>query len=129
MKRSSMRHCVVLAALVIALGSVHLTRAAVADGKSLPSGTYMIRATDDEPKPAAGQSQNAECWIEFVKGGKVVGREVATIVSADDMKTMAKGARPKANSSRVEMLRGGDYVRVWINKDQTNYLINLPVAK
>jgi hypothetical protein len=124
-----MKQFAVLAALVVVLGSVHLTRAAVADGKSLPSGTYMIRATDDEPKPATGQSQNAERWIEFVKGGKVVGREVATIVSADDMKAMAKGARPKANSSRVETLKGGDYVRVWINKDNMNYLINLPAAK
>src|SRR5450759_1294635 len=124
-----MKQFAVLATLIVALGSVHLTRAAVADGKSLPSGTYMIRATDDEPKPATGQSQNAERWIEFVKGGKVVGREVATIVSAEDMKTMAKAARPKANSSRVETLKGDDYVRIWINKGNTNYLINLPVAK
>jgi hypothetical protein len=124
-----MKQFAVLAALIVALGSIHLTRAAVADGKSLPSGTYMIRATDDEPKPAAGQSQNAERWVEFVKGGKVVGREVATIVSADDMKTMAKAGHPKANSSRVEMLKGGDYLRIWINRNSTNYLINLPVAK
>jgi hypothetical protein len=124
-----MKQSVALVALVVALGTVHLTRAAVADGKSLPRGTYMIRATDDEPKPATGQSQNAERWIESVQGGKVVGREVATIVSADGMKTMAKGARPKANSSRVETLKGDDYVRVWINRDNTNYLINLPVAK
>ena len=124
-----MKQFAVLAALVVVLGSVHLTRAAVADGKALPSGIYTVRATDDEPKPATGQSQNAERWIEFVKGGKVVGREVATVVSGDDMKTMAKAARPKANSSRVDTLKGGDYVRVWINRNNTNYLINLPVAK
>jgi len=124
-----MKQYAVLATLIIVLGSVHLTRAAIADGKPLPGGTYTIRATDDEPKPAIGQSQNAERWIEFVKGGKVVGREVATVVSADDMKAMAKAARPKANASRVETLKGGDYVRIWINKDNTNYLINLPVAK
>jgi hypothetical protein len=124
-----MKHYAVFAALVIALGSVHLTRSAVADGKTLPSGTYVVRATDDEPKPGAGQLQTAERWVEFVRGGKVVGREVASIVTADDMKTMAKGARPKANSSAVELLKGGDYLRVWINKGNTNYLINLPVGK
>lgn len=124
-----MKQFAVLATLVVALGSVHLTRAAMADGKPLSAGTYAIRATDEEPKPAVGQSANAERWVEFVKGGKVVGREVATIVSAEDMKTMAKGARPQANSSRVETLKGDDYVRIWINKGNTNYLINLPVAK
>ena len=124
-----MKQSLALVALIVTLGSVHLTHGAVADGKPLPGGTYVIRATDDEPKPAAGQSQNAERWVEFVKGGKVVGREVASIVSADDMKAMAKGARPKANSSLVQTLKGGDYLRVWVNKDNTNYLINLPVAK
>jgi len=124
-----MKQFAVFAALIVSLGSVHLTRAAIADGKPLPGGTYTIRATEDEPKPAAGQTQSAERWVEFVKGGKVVGREVATIVSADDMKTMAKAARPGANASRVDTLKGGDYLRIWINKGGTNYLINLPVAK
>ena len=30
------------------------------------------------------------------------------------------------NSSSVEMLKGGDFLRVWINKGGTNYLINMP---
>ena len=77
-----MKHLALVVTAVVALGSVHLTRAALADGKPLASGTYQIRTTGDEPKPAAGQSANAEQWIEFLKGGKVVGREVATVVSA-----------------------------------------------
>jgi len=124
-----MKHLALVVTAVVALGSVHLTRAAVADGKPLASGTYQIRTTDNEPKPAAGQSANAEQWIEFLKGGKVVGREVATVISASDMKTIAKGPTPRTNGSRVDALKGGDYVRVWMNKGNTNYLINLPLAK
>src|SRR6266849_10381306 len=73
-----------------ALGSVRLTHAVIADGKPLAAGLYQIRLTDDEPKPAVGQSPNSERWIEFVKGGKVVAREVATVVSATDIDTIAK---------------------------------------
>jgi hypothetical protein len=28
----------------------------------------------------------------------------------------------------VDVLKEGDYVRVWINRDGTHYLIHLPVA-
>jgi hypothetical protein len=124
-----MKHLTLVVTAVVALGSAHLTRAVVADGKPLASGTYQIRTTDDEPKPAIGQSANAERWIEFLKGGKVVGREVATVISAIDMKTIVKGPTPPRNGSRVDTLKGGDYVRVWVNKGDTNYLINLPLAK
>jgi len=29
---------------------------------------------------------------------------------------------------RVDMLKGNDYVRVWINRAGTNYIIHLPPA-
>jgi hypothetical protein len=29
----------------------------------------------------------------------------------------------------VDALKGGDYIRVWINSGGTNYLINLPPAQ
>jgi hypothetical protein len=108
------------------LGTVHIAKALMADGKRLPAGTYQVRLTTDEPKAAAGQSPAAERYVEFVKGGKVAGREVASVVSADDIKAIAKGARPKPGTSQVEMLKGGDFWRVWINKGGTNYIINLP---
>jgi hypothetical protein len=53
---------------------------------------------------------------------------VATVISSVDMATMAKYRKPTANSSRVETLRGADYLRVWINRSGTNYLIHLPPA-
>jgi hypothetical protein len=31
-------------------------------------------------------------------------------------------------SSRVEMLKGGEYLRVWVNRGGHNYLLHLPPA-
>ena len=110
------------------LGTVHLAKNVLADGKRLAAGTYQVRLSGDEVKPAAGQSPEAERWVEFVHGGKVVGREIASVVSAEDIASVAKGRKPKANGSSVEMLKGGDYWRVWISKGGSHYIINLPPA-
>jgi len=110
------------------LGTVHLPKQVLADGKPLPPGTYQVRLAPDEPKPAVGQSPDAEHYVEFVKGGKVVTREVATVISAADIDKIAKGRRPKTNSAVVELLKGGKYWRVWINHGGMNYLINMPPA-
>jgi len=110
------------------LGTVHLAKKVMADGKPLAAGTYQVRLTTDEPKPGVGQSPDGEKWIEFVKSGKVAGREVATVISSADIGKIAKGKKPGANSSSVELLKGGDYYRVWINKGGNNYLINLPTS-
>ena len=109
-----------------ALGSVTLPRRVMADGKPLAAGTYQIRLTGDEAKPAAGQSPNAERYVEFLRGGQVVAREVATIVPAADIASVAKGGKPGNGAARVEMLKGDDYLRVWINRGGQNYLIHLP---
>jgi len=110
------------------LGSVTLSKKVMADGQPLAPGTYQVRLTSDAPKPGVGQSPDAEKYVEFVKGGKVAGREVATVVNNTDINTIAKGKKPAAGSSKVELLKGNDYVRVWINRGGTHYIINMPVA-
>src|SRR4249919_3993563 len=110
--------------LTVTLGAVHLTRAVTADGQPLPAGTYQLRLTDETPRPGVGQTAASERWVEFVKGGKVVAREVASTMSDAEIAEHVKGPRPNANGVRLDTLKGGDYVRVWINKDKTNYLIN-----
>jgi len=110
------------------IGSVTLTRKVLADGQPLAPGTYQVRLSSDQPKPVVGQSPDSERYVEFVRAGKVVGREVATVISSADMATMAKYRKPAANSSKVETLKGADYLRVWINRSGTNYLIHLPPA-
>jgi len=58
-----------------------------------------------------------------------VAREVATVVSEADIKQILDSPRrPAPNSSRVETLKGDDYVRVWINRAGNNYIIHLPAV-
>ena len=109
------------------LGSVRLPKAVKADGKTLPAGTYQVRLTAQQATPdAKGQTAPAERWVEFVKGGKVVGREVVTIVPQAEIALVQKDSPPAKNGSKVETLKGGDYVRVWINRGGNYYLIHLP---
>jgi len=110
------------------LGTVTLNRRVMADGKPLAPGTYQVRLTGETPKPGVGQSPDGERYIEFVRGGKVVAREVATVVPASEIAQIAKGARPPAGGARVELLKGNDYVRVWINRGGANYIINMPTV-
>jgi hypothetical protein len=110
----------------LTLGSVHIPRGVKADGKDLPAGTYTVRLTADEAKPdAKGASQALERWVEFVKGGKVAGREVVSIVPANEAKLVQKDTPPPSGGAKVETLKGGDYTRVWINKGGTYYLVHL----
>ena len=109
------------------LGSVTLKRSVKANGQPLAAGTYSVRLTA-EAAPAVGQSAGAERWVEFVRGGKVVGKEVVSIVADADIAQVAEGpGKPAKGGTRVDTLKGGDYVRVWINRGTSHYLIHLPV--
>lgn len=110
------------------LGSVTLAKKVMADGKPLAPGTYQVRLTNDAPKPGVGQAPDAEKYVEFVRAGKVVAREVATVIPKDEIDKIAKSKLPAPGSAKVELLKGGDYYRVWINRGGNNYLINLPTA-
>lgn len=110
-----------------ALGSVSIPRAVMADGKTLPKGSYTVRLTAQSAQPTVpGQLPDLNRWVEFVQGGQVKGREVVSIVPQSEIASVQKGSAPPANGSRVEMLVGGDYLRVWINKGGNHYLIHLP---
>ena len=114
------------ATAAMTLGSVHIPTAVKADGKDLPAGTYTVRLTADEAKgDAKGASETLERWVEFVKGGKVAGREVVSIVPANEAKLVQKDTPPPSGGSKVQTLKGGDYTRVWINKGGTYYLVHL----
>jgi hypothetical protein len=111
------------------LGSVRLTRAVTANGERLAPGNYTVRLTEEQARPEAkGQDPKLERWVEFVQGSQVKGREVVSIVPESDIAQVADGKRVPRGSSRVEMLKGNDYVRVWINRGGNNYLIHLPPA-
>lgn len=111
------------------LGTVRLPKAVTADGKPLPAGTYQVRLTAQTAKPeAVGTSEALERWVEFVQGGQVKGREVVTIVPQAEIKMVVKDAPPASGAAKVQMLRGNEYTRVWINRGGNHYLIHLPVG-
>ena len=110
----------------VALGSVRIPRAVTADGKPLPAGAYTVRVTAQEAKPeAVGTTEALERWAEFVQKGQVRGREVVSIVPATESKLVVKDTPPRAGGSKVQMLRGNEYLRVWFNRGGHHYLINL----
>jgi hypothetical protein len=113
-----------------ALGTVTFPKAVKADGKSLPAGTYQVRLTAQSPsQPATGETPGLERWVEFLQKGEVKGREVATIVPQDDIKEVAKDNKmPAPNSAKVETLKGGDYLRLWINRGGNHYFVHFPAA-
>ena len=107
----------------LALGKVRLPRAVTADGKPLPAGTYDVKLTAQAAKPlAVGTTETLERWVEFAQGGTVKGREVVSIVPQAEIKMVVKDAPPAAGGSKVQVLRGNEYVRVWINKAGNHYL-------
>jgi hypothetical protein len=113
----------------LALGSVRLPRAVTADGKPLPAGTYQVRLTAQAAKPqAVGTSESLERWVEFVQKGTVKGREVVSIVPQAEVQTVVKDTPPPSGGSKVQVLKGNEYVRVWINKGGNYFLIHLPTG-
>lgn len=109
------------------LGNVQLGRSLMANGQRLAPGTYQVRLASDTPAPITGQQ--AEVWVEFVRGGKVAGRELAIVLSEADIKSVMKGAKLPAGEGRVEMLKEGKYWRVWLHKGPNHYLIHLPPVR
>lgn len=110
------------------LGTVRLTRAVMADGKPLPAGSYSLRVSADAVSTPVGQASDNVKWIEFVQGGEVKGRELASVVPSAEVKQVVKGTGPAAGSAKVELLKGGEYLRVWANRGGNHYLVHLVVG-
>ena len=108
-----------------ALVTIELPRGVLADGQALPAGTYSVHLASPE---TTGALAVLERWVEFRREDMVMGREVASLVPDGEIGDVAKSAPPAGGNSRVEVLRGNDYVRVWINQNGTHYLIHLVVA-
>jgi hypothetical protein len=116
------------------LGTVSIPRAVMADGKPLPAGRYTVRLTAQSAQPnVPGQEPDLNRWVEFVQGGNVRGREVVSIVPSGEVGDTQQGpdlatgrSRVARGSTRVEALKGGEYIRIWINRGGNNYLVHLP---
>ena len=108
------------------LGTVRITQPVLAHGQPLAPGTYEVRLTDESLPPNPGQSPDAVRVVEFVKDGQVIARDAAEVMMAEGS---AVGTAGGAGSlPRVEILKGGEFVRVSAAREGKRYLIYLPVA-
>jgi hypothetical protein len=111
------------------LGRVRIPRSVTADGKPLPAGTYQVRLTAQQAAPdAVGTTEALERWVEFVQGDNVRGREVVSIVPQSEIKMVVKDAPPASGASKVQVLRGNEYLRLWINRGGNHYLVHFPLT-
>jgi hypothetical protein len=113
----------------VPLGSVRITQPVLANGKPLAPGTYEVRLTDEFLSPNPGQSPDAERVVEFVKDGQVVGRDAAEVVTTDGSAVGTSGRAAVSSKPRVELLKGGEFIRVSATREGMRYLIHLPVLK
>ncbi len=109
------------------LGQVTIPRRVLADGQPLAPGAYQARLTA-ETAPAPNGEQ-PEQWVEFLRGGQVRGKELATVVPADQIKDIAESAIPRAGQSSVTVLKDGGYLRLWFNHGGTNYIVHLVIPQ
>jgi hypothetical protein len=112
------------AATAQSLGTVRIPKAVTANGQPLAAGTYSVRVSGDSVQPVVGQTAELEQWVEFVQGGQVKGKELATVLTTAEVKNVVKGKAPASGASKTELLKGNDYVRVWLNHSGTHYLIH-----
>jgi hypothetical protein len=112
-------------------GRVHpkvtITQPVMADGMPLAPGTYEIWITDERPAAGAGSS-DAQRVVEFTQNGQVVAREVAEVFPRAGREVVGTSGTAGSARARVEMLRGGEFVRVSINEADGRYLIHLPTG-
>jgi hypothetical protein len=106
-----------------------LPHAVVVNGQPLAAGAYDVRITNQFVAPAVGQSPARECWVEFMTAGTVVGREIASVISPEEIATIVKEPAPASNAARVDVLRGDEYLRVWMNGTDAHYIVNLTIAR
>ncbi|MGE0447706.1 MAG: hypothetical protein AB7P99_20955 [Vicinamibacterales bacterium] len=105
------------------LGTITITQPVLAGGVRLEPGTYEVRLTAETLAPLPGQTPGAERRVEFVANGAVVARDAAVVHEPE-----AAGTSGGAGSPRVQLLKGGEFVRVSATRDGRRYLIHLPVA-
>jgi hypothetical protein len=109
------------------LGTVRITQSVMAGGKTLQPGPYEIRDTGEHVTPLPGQSAEAQTYVEFVANGMVMARDIAELMQDQPAPVGTSGGT--TSRPRVEMLKGGDFMRVSMSRGSERLLIHLPVAQ
>lgn len=115
-------------AAAASLGTVKIPKGVSANGQPLPAGSYTVRLASEGVPGKVGQTADLSRWCEFVQGNEVKGKELCTVLSSSEIGAVVKDSPPASGSAKVELLKGNDYVRVWINRGGTHYLMHLPAS-
>jgi hypothetical protein len=112
------------------LGTIQVNRDVIANGQRLPAGTYVVRQVNLPVRPVVGQTVSQSRWVEFVQDGEVKGREIATVLTGPQAQPVVNISTPmpQVGRARVDLLKGDEYVRVWINRGGVHYLVHLATA-
>ena len=110
------------------LATIHLNRDVIANGQRLPAGTYIVRQVSLPVRVVPGQTPGEYRWVEFIQNGDVKGREVAVVLATPRALPIAETPMPPMGRARVDLLRGEEYVRVWVNQGGTHFLVHLATA-
>ena len=108
-----------------ARGDVTIPSTVLADGQELSAGTYRLSLAADGPTTNTAAPRGR--WVEFLDGETVAGRGLAVVIPDGDIGEVSESGTLR-NEARVVVLKEGDYVRVWLNRAGTNYLVHLPPA-
>jgi hypothetical protein len=109
--------------------SVRVPQGVRANGQPLPAGTYTLRVSSEAVTPVVGQAADSARWVEFVQGGQVRGKELASVVAPADVKAVTESVPSAASRGVVHALRGNEYVRIWVNEGGTQYLVHLVAGR
>ena len=106
--------------------SVRINQTLMASGKTLAPGTYQMRITDERPTTASGAPNESQRWVEFSANGAVVGRETAEVFAAGERAVGTSSA--SGTKAVVQLLKGGDFVRIAVNAGNARYLVHLATS-
>jgi hypothetical protein len=122
--------------------TVNITQPVLAGGQPLAPGRYELIVTDESPAREAGQANESQRWVEFVRNGMVVARELAEVfphaetpvgTSSPPHRAGVRGGGPGVESGApravVQKLKADDFVRVSVNASNARYLVYLPLSQ
>jgi hypothetical protein len=108
--------------------TVNITQPVLAGGQPVAPGRYELIVTDESPERQSGQANESQRWVEFVRNGMVVARELAEVFphAETPVGTSSASGAPRAV---VQKLKADDFVRVSVNASNARYLVYLPLSQ
>lgn len=109
------------------LGTVQIPVPVLASGVVLEPGAYELRLTGERPQAPGGQPSPSQYIVALLRGATPVAREVAEVLEDAELPVVGASARPVREGVSVQMLQGGEFLRVSVKRGTRRYLVHLPV--